>query len=424
MGEERIKCINADCNATILPSTVLKYGGLCGGCSIKQDQAERAEYIRKNRRTVNLFEGITDPVAIIQIVHARRKHDPLIQYLPPPRPVEELYGSLDDAQAHALLGVAVDAMIAGDQELSEEIGKHLSVLTDQCLDPLLEVWLDRGELWPSILFRSAGHRIRDRVVAMLEKAEGNVGHFLSALAWIGGVEVERLFRSWEAHPPAWRSALNVGPAGYAHVAGWEPGSHHRHQLFHDSCLGISVEQTGQIDPAVQLMRATAGKCPWCTGPLVHLVELNTLDPRLGFLGSVAPTLPVLTCDRCTCFTEHLFARVDEDGHATWHPGNRCPQWLPENLDQWIANPWRGVPISLKPRRAIQAADWCMQLPMSQIGGLPGWVQDSSYPICPDCGQTMRFVAQIDNSQFAHEEGVFYAFLCAECRTTATAYQQS
>ena len=35
-----------------------------------------------------------------------------------------------------------------------------------------------------------------------------------------------------------------------------------------------------------------------------------------------------------------------------------------------------------------------------------------------------FVAQLDNSDFKYQEGVFYAFLCTQCRVTATSYQQT
>jgi len=47
-------------------------------CKRKADQADYEEYIRKNRRTVDPFEGITDPVEITKVRHEPRKHDPLI----------------------------------------------------------------------------------------------------------------------------------------------------------------------------------------------------------------------------------------------------------------------------------------------------------------------------------------------------------
>jgi hypothetical protein len=38
---------------------------------------------------------------------------------------------------------------------------------------------------------------------------------------------------------------------------------------------------------------------------------------------------------------------------------------------------------------------------------------------------MLFVAQLSNEDFeSHGEGITYAFLCADCRMTATIYQQT
>jgi len=37
---------------------------------------------------------------------------------------------------------------------------------------------------------------------------------------------------------------------------------------------------------------------------------------------------------------------------------------------------------------------------------------------------MVFLAQIDNGYFDGKEGIYFAFLCAPCRVTATCYQQT
>jgi hypothetical protein len=52
------------------------------------------------------------------------------------------------------------------------------------------------------------------------------------------------------------------------------------------------------------------------------------------------------------------------------------------------------------------------------------VQSEAYPACLECRGTMTFIAQIDQAVFPMQEGVYYAFICVGCRTTATAYQQT
>ncbi len=81
-------------------------------------------------------------------------------------------------------------------------------------------------------------------------------------------------------------------------------------------------------------------------------------------------------------------------------------------------------MTLQRRTAIHAADWCMGLPGTQIGGMPTWVQSPAYPKCPGCSRTMEFLAQLNNGQFPRHEGIYYAFWCPDCHTTATTYQQS
>jgi hypothetical protein len=62
---------------------------------------------------------------------------------------------------------------------------------------------------------------------------------------------------------------------------------------------------------------------------------------------------------------------------------------------------------------------------SQVGGHPTWIQDAEYPICPECSKHMKFVGQIDCPDFQeYGEGIYYAFVCEECRIAATHYQQT
>lgn len=70
---------------------------------------------------------------------------------------------------------------------------------------------------------------------------------------------------------------------------------------------------------------------------------------------------------------------------------------------------------------------------TKFGGKPEWVQSDETPECPDCGDAMYFVAQIDS--FEHncgpgllveeqpkhvdflfsDAGVLYVFYCFDCR---------
>ncbi len=425
MTTERVLCRTEGCTNTILLVTAKANDGYCMPCVQKRRREEREEYIRQNRREVDPYAGTTDPVEIIRVLHTRRPHDPLVIFRPSPQSTEELYSRLNAEQAGRLMTMAADAMRAGNEDFAEDIAKSLATLTDYPLDLMLEAWIERNHFWPSVVFRSAGAAIRDAVVGALESGTANANLALSALAWIGDAKVRELFREWEASPPRWRSSLHVGPAHYANVAGWELGTHERRNLFHDECWAITPALPNQApDKSLRLMHEVSQSCPWCHRQLIYLVVLDLADERFAFLGVSGERLPILTCDACNCYgAAFIYSRIAPDGVVRLADENKRPDWLRDDVSSW-EHPWEQVPVCLHQRRAIHAVDGWDSVGLSQIGGLPTWVQDAEFPKCPDCAGTMKFVAQVDNGQFPYHEGVYYAFLCASCRVTATTYQQT
>jgi hypothetical protein len=423
MGEQtRIKCAAEGCSNTILQATAKANNGLCAPCLARKQKEERAKFIRENKREVDPFAGITDPVEILKILHTPRKYDPLIAYAPPPKPAEELYAELNKADAIRLMDIASKARLAGKDDFAGDIAKSLATLTIFPLDQMLKAWLSRNDFWPAIIFRNAGPEIRDAVVSALDADTTNANHALSALAWIGDAVVQDRFRRWDKENPPWRKKLYIPPSEYSTVAGWELTSSGRRNLFYKDCFAIKPA-TGEPDKTVKVMEPTNLACPWCNRELVNLIDLDLSDDRFRGLHLRLPKLPVLTCDACTCFGV-VYASLGHDGEAHWAHENQRPKHLPGDLLSWEASPWRGVRVALHQRRAIEAVDWCLEPTVSQIGGLPSWVQDVEYPKCPDCHQVMSFIAQVDNGAFPLREGVYYAFLCSNCMMTATTYQQT
>ena len=425
-ANERVRCCVEGCPNTILLATAKANDGRCAPCVQKLRVEERKEYIRQNRREVDLYTGITDVVEIIRAMHTPRTHDPLVVLRPPPKSSAELYSALNADQANRLASIAADAMRAGETDFAEDIGKSLAIFTEYPLDKMLEAWVERNHYWPAVVFRGAGTTIRDAVVRALGAGVANANHALSALAWIGDDKVVDLFRQWDAKPPGWRKHLHVQPSRHAHVAGWELYGTKRRNLFHNECWAIAPAEAGEEPVEVmQVMQKVDQSCPWCKQLLVHLINLDPSDGRFAFLEIAGSSFPVLTCDACTCYgAGFIYSRVSADGASHLVTENKRPPWLPENISSWARNPWSGRAVRLSQRRAIYAADWCLPVNISQVGGIPSWVQDTAFPKCPDCATTMKFMAQIDNAQFPGHEGVYYAFLCASCRVTATTYQQT
>ncbi|MEK5331903.1 hypothetical protein [Lysinibacillus sp. FSL W8-0992] len=65
-------------------------------CHQEQERKKQQIYIEQHRKTVNLYEGLTDHVDILKVMHAPKKYDPLIQYVSYPLSMEHMYISLSD----------------------------------------------------------------------------------------------------------------------------------------------------------------------------------------------------------------------------------------------------------------------------------------------------------------------------------------
>ena len=425
MPTDRIPCRTDGCANTILPATAKRTDGYCMPCVQQQERAKHEEYIRKNRREVDPYAGITDPVEIIRILHTPRRPDALILYRPPPRSVAELYSELSTRQAEQLMVLAAQATRDGKSDFASDIARSLAIFTDYPLDSMLVAWMERNQFAQPVIFRGAGAAIRDGIIKNLNHGNANANHALSALAWIGDATVQAWFHEWEIHPAKWSNRLHVGPMEYAHVAGWEMGASGRRDLFHHECWAVSVADSSHApDSTLHAMREVDQVCPRCKRQLIHLVELDLADNRFSFLGFSGKKLPILTCDACTCFVGHLYARIDADGIARWADQNELFVQEGHEVEDWGRSPWAGQPLRLCSRRAIQGMDMDFGTTISQIGGMPSWVQDSYYPRCLDCSKTMMFIAQLDSGHFVGHEGVYFAFLCAACRVSATVYQQT
>ena len=406
----------------ILPATARANDGYCMPCVHKRRREEHEEYIRRNRREVDPYAGITDVVEIIRVMHTRRPNDPLVVYRPGPKSAEELYSELNTEQAARLMTMAAEAMFARDHGFAEAVAESLATLTDFSLDEMLEAWVESNCFWPPVIFRGAGPKMRDAVIKAAQSKTVNRHHARCALAWIGDGGAQDFFREWEGEALSLRPEIVIGSNSYTRKAAWELEGNRRRDLFHAECWAITPGDRA-ADAAIDVMGEADQSCPWCKRRLVHLIELNVTDERFTFLNFNGEKLRILTCEACTCFG-FMFSRISADGSVRLADESKRPVRLPEDSSSWAQSPWKGQAVQLHRRRAIHAVDWCMPVTVSQVGGLPSWVQSAEFPKCPDCSKTMTFVAQVDNGHFPTDEGVYYAFLCTECRTAATGYQQT
>lgn len=429
---EKVPCQSECCAAMILPTTAAKTGGYCMPCYQEQERRKREAYIQQHRKTVNLYEGLNDPVEILKIMHSPLQYDPLIKYTPYPRSKEQVYASLSPTEAESMAAYASHLLVSGDEDTSRDILSSLVSFRNESIAGCLPLLLEHELYYPGILYKDAGPDVRDRLLDQVEWDDENRNFILLALAWIGDEQVVRRFQEWRMKPPEWAEHLYVVPALYAREAGWElSDSGQRRNLVQGSSYAVE-KMEDQCDSTVQQMssgflrHADAG-CPWCGGKLTRLIDVDTTHTALARLNLSWERLQVDTCVNCGCYGV-IYMELDGDGAPSWSAYNRKPDYLPDiELEEYSREYLLVGPqlmLSSIPRSAYYAAVWELDS-HSKFGGYPGWVQDAEYPNCPCCGRSMFFIGQLDWSDLEdYGEGIYYMFICPKDRITATTYQQS
>ncbi|BAT40178.1 predicted protein [Escherichia albertii] len=143
---DRIPCKNPTCTSTILPQTAVRTGGYCMPCVQAQKKREHDEYIRNNKKIVNAFAGLNDPVAMLKLVHQPRKFDALIDWTPCPVPTDLLYQQLSPDQVQQMADYATERFVSGEYQHAQEICLCLAAFTQANLDAYLREWISYNDL--------------------------------------------------------------------------------------------------------------------------------------------------------------------------------------------------------------------------------------------------------------------------------------
>ena len=423
---DRIHCKTPGCKGRILQSTADKTGGYCMPCVQKKEREKREQYIRENRKDVNLYKSVTSNVEIIKIFHAERKRDPLINYLPYKEPIEKVYSRLSEYEVSELVTYIIEIASHGNLDLIETIGLELTAFKDSGLPDLQEYLVDNHIYYPGMLFKGANDAIALKLMSRVSDKQENKNHILSALAWIDSPVVHNQFIEWKNHPPKWSAELYVPVHDYAKEAGWTiTKNNEKKNLYLNVCYPLIREKL--LDDVVELHTCNQADahCEWCNNKLTKFYEFDLTQPEFKFIPFNGNRLTLATCHVCACFTDGVFMDVTIDGRFAWSKFNVMPEYLPDDTDSWDVLPENQFVMSNKPRTAGYAANEFLPVTFSQIGGMPTWIQDTAYPVCPKCSETMTLIAQLSNEDLdEYGEGIYYSYLCSSCNITATNYQQT
>ncbi|MEO1134090.1 MAG: DUF1963 domain-containing protein, partial [Cyanobacteria bacterium J06639_1] len=360
--------------------------------------------------------------------HRTGSYELLANGEPPPVSIDDVYTGLSEVDgAYTGLSAAeqmhladyAESLVGGDRHAeAEAIAFNLAAVANAPIDNLLRAFVARDRFSPGVIFHRAPSDLRDRLLERVEWDEEHRRSILSVLAWIGDEAIVEAFASWTRNAPSWSDGFSL--ADYALGAGWElTDAGEARKLYFQQCRKLTREAPDSPD-VFQVFGNTQDACPWCRQCLTNLFDLNPI--AIGLPRELGDRLQVKTCEGCTAYGT-VYGEYDEAGLSYWSPSNERPTYLPDDVDTWERMPSNCLKLADR-RFALFAAAPFLSITFSHVGGYPNWLQNAEKPICPHCMKTMMFLAQVDlqDSGVDWADGVYYAFVCSDCRTTATTFQ--
>ena len=144
-------------------------------CVQAKERQQREAYTRANRRDVDPYGGIDDPLEILKLVHSPPKPDPLIRYAPPPRQPAALYAELGSGQIAALVRHAHSLLKKGDTHRAQDIAACIVAFVCADISSLLQELIRIEELRPEFVFHRAAPKIRNLLTQHLARVAGHDG---------------------------------------------------------------------------------------------------------------------------------------------------------------------------------------------------------------------------------------------------------
>jgi hypothetical protein len=116
---------------------------------------EQEEYIIKNRKIIDPFAGISNPLDIIKTFHKPRLNGPLIQYQPYNKLISQQYRELDNDQIYQLIEYCIMLYKENESDQAKRVTSCLITFIDADITSFLNHMILREDYHPAFLFKGA-----------------------------------------------------------------------------------------------------------------------------------------------------------------------------------------------------------------------------------------------------------------------------
>lgn len=316
----------------------------------------------------------------------------------------------------------------GELDKKSDVFTKLVNYRDIDTSEIAQAAFEKQLFYPFELYKDASDEIIRAMLEMLSQDNVDTmlgaNHLLSCLAIHGGEEVFRSFMEFEKNPRKWREKVYVNPSVYATNGGWSyDSSGNALKTIFDKCYPMVKGTPNEKEHSpVKIGVRTREKCSHCGCAMVNLMEIDGRDSRLQFLG-IDGVIKAKCCPNCIMWSDDHFCRYTVNGESEIiyekEPFNTENYMKDEGIEEMASNSYilGETPVPLR-----YAADWEGG---SSVGGFAFWIQDCVIKHCPDCGKTMKYLAQIQwDTVLDGMEGNAYIEICEDCNVIAVLHQQT
>lgn len=184
--------------------------------------------------------------------------------------------------------------------------------------------------------------------------------------------------------------------------GWTIDKHNQMKKLYNHKVILFERGQNNRKSTLAPVKRTDEVCPFCGNKLTLMFKTD---------------YEMVTCDYCACYQD-IITKIDENGKAHWHKNNVKSKLLEEVLEI-KGNDVEEYDFYLEEssefRRPEYSCSEYVDRARTQIGGLPTLINEVPYAVCPECMETMEFVAQLNMEDIINfGEGVYYFFHCNQC----------
>ncbi len=318
----------------------------------------------------------------------------------------KLYRQLHDDECIELAKIAVELLSGKDEravDQAESILVNSALITNGTGLKAIYNHLVEKNYFPNrmgVIYRFADDGIAEKIIHKLETASTGVNNLLMSLVWIKTEHVMNFLQKASEEKADWAKDLYVTPIRYSEESGWIVDKNNKlKSLIYDKCL-LPVDSEEVADVEIAVNNRLIEKCPACGNTLNSLFMLDLDNPVYSFLGLKGEKINIAACLECAIYEPYFMSAA-----------------VKRELDNG------GETLKFKDIGVLGSNLFSDDIPGTQIGGHPNWVNDAFYPECPHCKNKMMFIGQ-QGDELSGYEGTFFCFICPECLETCVLYDQS